>query len=66
MNKEEFLRYIFENFNLDGTAGRLVDNILYYVDKRGYESADSNYEHLCLLLDGAFGLTDREIKMCSI
>lgn len=60
MNREEFMEYVRENFNLDGATQRLLNNIL----RRGECIADENeqYLFLCDMLDGTIGLSDREIK----
>ena len=64
MNPNEFYDYIVENFNLNGTACRLIKNILNYIEEQGFADQDKNYRHLCMLLDGTIGLSDREIKKC--
>lgn len=61
MNREEFMDYLRENFELTGAEQRLIDNIL----RRGECITDENeqYLFLCDMLDGTIGLSDREIKM---
>lgn len=61
MNREEFKNYINENFDISGEAGRLIDNILYFVEEN-YPEENEQYRVLCSLLDGTIGLTDSEIK----
>lgn len=61
MNREQFYNYILENFNIDGTAGRLIDNILQFVEVN-YPEENEQYNVLCSLLHGTIGLTDNEIK----
>ena len=64
MNKEEFMDYISENFDISAEAYRLIDNILNYIAS---QSVDENeqYDMACALLDGTIGLTDAEIrKIC--
>lgn len=61
MSKEEFFEYIVENFNISGEAGRLIENILYFV-KENYPDKNEQYNVLCSLLDGTIGLTDEEIR----
>ena len=63
MNKDTFYNYIVENFNLDGASCRLIRSILSYIEEQGFDKNES-YRHLCMLLDGTIGLSDREIKMC--
>lgn len=61
MNREQFYNYIVENFTISGEAGRLIDNILQFVETR-YPEENEQYNALCSLLDGTIGLTDNEIK----
>ena len=61
MNKQEFMRYIEENFDISGEAKRLINNILSFVE---LNSCDENeqYNMLCDLLDNTIGLSDEEIR----
>ena len=53
------LEYIIQNFTISGEAGRLLDNILRYVETLPKD----NREHaLMQLLDGTIGLTEEEIR----
>lgn len=61
MDREQFYNYILENFTISGEAGRLIDNILQFVESH-YPEENEQYNALCSLLDGAIGLTDNEIK----
>ena len=61
INKEQFYNQILENFNISGEAGRLIDNILQFVESH-YTEENEQYNALCSLLDGTIGLTDNEIK----
>lgn len=61
MNREEFMEYIRENFNVNGTTQRLIDNILCFVENN-YPEENEQYRVLCSLLDGTIGLTSNEIK----
>lgn len=61
MNREQFYNYILENFSISGEAGRLIDNILQFVESH-YPEENEQYNALCSLLDGTIGLTDNEIK----
>ena len=61
MNKEEFLKYIAENFTISGEARRLIENILDYVAVQGM-SEEEQYYTLDMLLDGTIGLRESEIK----
>ena len=62
MEAEELYDYIQENFTLDGTASRLVRNILDYVDAENFVDAEDAQMHLWSLLNGAFGLTVKEVS----
>lgn len=61
MNRDQFMNYIGENFNIDGAGMRLIDNALFYAESRFETRAD---RIICLmdLLDG-IGLTYEEIAM---
>lgn len=61
LNMEQFMEYIYENFNISGEAQRLIFNILFYVQNMGL-SQHQQYEVLTKLLDGTIGLSDAEIK----
>ena len=61
MNREEFMEYVRENFNISGSAQRLIDNILSFVENTYFDS-NEQYRVLCELLDGTIGLSDNEIK----
>lgn len=61
MGKEEFKQYINDNFDISGEAGRLINNILDFVEVN-YPEENEQYRALCSLLDGTIGLTDNEIK----
>lgn len=61
MDKEEFMNYIAENYNISGKAHRLIGNILNFVADH-YTQENEQYNALCELLDGTIGLSDNEIK----
>lgn len=61
MNREEFMQYINENFNISGEASSLINNILIFVEEN-YTEEDEQYRVLSDLLDGTIGLTDNEIR----
>lgn len=61
MDREQFYNYIVENFTISGEAGRLIDNILQFIEAH-YPEENEQYNALCSLLDGTIGLTDNEIK----
>ena len=61
MDRQEFMEYIRENFNVDVTTLRIIDNILCFVESN-YPEENEQYNVLCSLLDGTIGLTSNEIK----
>lgn len=61
MNREQFYQYILDNFSISGEAGRLINNILHFVEEN-YTEENEQYRVLCDLLDGTIGLSDSEIK----
>lgn len=63
MNRDEFMNYIAENYDIAGEAFRLIGNILYYAER--FES-DEQYHFLCEMLDGTIGLSDAEIRKVSL
>jgi len=65
LNAREFYDYIMENFNLGGTASRLVGNIVDYVEAQGFVCDLDARLHLNSLLGGAFGLEESEINLYS-
>ena len=58
---QEFYHYLQENFTFDGTASRLVRNILEYIEAESFIDAEDARTHLWSLLGGAFGLTEQEL-----
>ena len=63
MNEQQFYDYIQEHYTLDGTAGRLIDNIINFVKDGNYDDAETAHRELLHLFDGAFGITEEEIKL---
>ena len=61
MNREQFYQYILDNFSISGEAGRLINNILHFVEENQTEE-NEQYMALCDLLDGTIGLSDAEIR----
>ena len=51
--------WLLNNFDIDGTAGRIIQNVLEYADRM---TGDEQYEFLTEMLDGTIGLSDREIR----
>lgn len=63
MNKNEFMKYLSENFDLDGATQRIISNILNYAEGL---PCDEQYPFLTALLDGTIGLSDAEIRKISL
>ena len=63
MNKEEFMEWVRENFDVPGSTQRMMENVLDYVEKLPEED---HYSALTDLLSGAIGLTDAEIRKISL
>ena len=59
MDKQEFLMFIDENFDIDGAAKRLISNILDYAESLPHEE---QYQFLISMLDGTIGLSEAEIR----
>ena len=56
---EDAFEWLLTNFNIDGTAGRIIHNILEYADNM---YGDEQYNFLSEMLDSTIGLSDNEIK----
>ena len=54
-------QYILDNFSISGEAGRLIDNILEFVDNYYSNDAEEQFRALHFLLDG-IGLEEEELK----
>lgn len=65
MNREEFMSYLHENYNVSIEVYRLIDNILGFVENHA-ESEFDCYPMLCELLDCTIGLSDNEIKQINL
>ncbi|MCL2841614.1 MAG: hypothetical protein FWE05_12680 [Defluviitaleaceae bacterium] len=63
MNAKQFYNYIVNNYNLDGTALRLVCNILDYVVTQEFADVEDAHAHLSSLLGDVFELEKWEIQM---
>lgn len=65
MGKEEFYRYILDNFTLSAEAQRIISNILTYVELNAPDN-DEAHKLLSFFLDGTIGITDEEIRMFTV
>lgn len=61
MNRQQFLDYVRENFNVSVEFLRLLDNVLGYAVLQGWDE-DDTYLYLSYMLDCNIGLNDNEIK----
>ena len=61
MNRQEFMEYVRENFNVSVEFLRLLDNVLHYAEIQGWDE-DDVYNYLNFMLDCNIGLTNQEIK----
>jgi hypothetical protein len=53
-----------ENYKLDDVSSRLILNILTYIEEQAFVDHEVVHKHLFDLLNGAFGLSEDEIKIC--
>jgi len=60
MNKEEFMDYLVEDYNIGGATLKLIGNILQYV-KDEVEEDEEGFA-LWAMLRNTIGLTDDEIN----
>ena len=60
MDKQEFLAFVAQNFNVGGAAMRLISNILNYAQQN--VATNERQAFLADMLDGTIGLTDKEIN----
>ena len=56
---EQAFEWLLQTFNIDGTAARIILNILDYADRL---EGDEQYSFLIAMLDGTIGLSDCEIR----
>lgn len=56
---EKTYEWLLEEFDISGTAARIIRNILEYADR--LDGAEQ-YDFLTEMLDGTIGLSDREIR----
>ena len=61
MNREDFVNYVQENFDVSIEFLRLLDNVLNYAERQGWDE-DEVYSYLDFMLDCGIGLTNQEIK----
>lgn len=61
MNRDEFINYVREEFDVSVEFLRLLDNVLHYAELQGWDE-DDVYQYLCFMLDCNIGFTDQEIK----
>ena len=59
MNKQEFLDFTKENFNVESSFMRLLENVLTYAENL---EESEQYSFLDEVLSGTIGYTNEEIK----
>lgn len=64
MNKQEFLTFVTQSFNISGAAVRLINNILDYAENN--IAPENQRAFLQTMLDGTIGLTVEEINQLSL
>ena len=64
MDKDDFMRYLEENFNMTGAHGRMILNVLGYAE--GIADEDERHKFLCDMFDNTIGLSEREIRMIEL
>lgn len=65
MNREQFVDYVHENFNVSVEFLRLLNNVLHYAELQGWDE-DEVYSYLDFMLDCNIGLEDEEIKQIAL
>lgn len=65
MNREEFVEYVHENFNVSIEFLRLLDHVLQYAEQQDWDDNEV-YHYLDSILDCTIGLTQQEIKQISL
>lgn len=64
MNKDDFMRYLEENFNLTGAHERMILNVLGYAE--GIANEAERHRFLCDMFDNTIGLSEKEIRMIEL
>ena len=65
MNREEFIQYVRDNFNVSVEFLRLLRNILDYAASKYFDEFELR-DYMNYLLDGTIGLSDEEIKKINL
>lgn len=65
MNREEFMDYIRDNYDVSAEALRIIDNILWYAATM-LSSEEERFDFLNLMFDGTIGLSEREIRKINL
>lgn len=65
MNREEFMNYIRDNYDVSAEILRLIDNILWYAATM-LSSEEERFDFLNLVLDDTIGLSEREIRKINL
>ena len=65
MNREEFVQYVRENFNVSVEFLRLLRNVLDYAASKYFDEFELR-DYMNYLLDGTIGLSEEEIKQINL
>ncbi len=65
MNREEFIQYVRDNFNVSVEFLRLLRNILDYAASKYFDEFELR-DYMNYLLDGTIGLSEEEIKKINL
>lgn len=65
MNRQQFVDYVHDNFNVSIEFLRLLDNVLHYAELQLWDE-DKIYNYLDFMLNCNIGLTQQEIKQIII
>ena len=61
MNRQQFVDYVHDNFNVSVEFLRLLDNVLKYAELQCWDK-DEIYSYLDFMLDCSIGLEDKEVR----
>ena len=65
MNRQQFVDYVHDNFNVSVEFLRLLDNVLHYAELQCWDE-DEKYDYLDFMLDCNIGLEDEEIRQIKL
>lgn len=65
MNRQQFVDYVHDNFNVSIEFLRLLDNVLHYAELQCWDE-DEIYSYLDFMLDCSIGLETEEIRQIKL